>query len=139
MTLVTIIGRGHSGTRAISHTLYASGVFMGNNLNRSGDLLPPFEMYQACRIMAEHVKWTDDLNWDFSQLHEMEIPQRFKNLIYSYLNGVLWEHERNPDRLVGWKIPETTLVFPWIRRMFPDMKYIFWIRNPRDPWGTAPQ
>ena len=28
MTLVTIIGRGHSGTRAISHTLYASGVYM---------------------------------------------------------------------------------------------------------------
>ena len=38
---VTIIGRGHSGTRAISHTLYASGVFMGANLNRSGDLVPP--------------------------------------------------------------------------------------------------
>lgn len=132
MPLVTIIGRGHSGTRAISHTLYASGVFMGNNLNRSGDLLPPFEMYHACRMMAEHVKWSGDLNWDFSKLHEMEIPQRFKRLIYSYLDGVLKEHERNPDKLVGWKIPETTLVFPWIRRMFPDMKYIFWIRNPRD-------
>lgn len=105
---------------------------MGNQLNRSGDLLPPFEMYSACRILAKHVKWTGDLTWDFSQLHEMEIPQHFKNLIYSYLGGVLHEHERNPDKLVGWKIPETTLVFPWIRRMFPDMKYIFWVRNPRD-------
>ena len=34
---ITIIGRGHSGTRAITHTLYASGVFMGSTLNRSGD------------------------------------------------------------------------------------------------------
>ena len=32
----------------------------------------------------------------------------------------------------GWKIPETTLVYPWIERLFPEIKYIFWIRNPRD-------
>ena len=32
----------------------------------------------------------------------------------------------------GWKIPETTLTFPWIVRMFPDVRYVFWIRNPRD-------
>ncbi len=30
--LVTVIGRGHSGTRAMSHTLSASGVFMGSPL-----------------------------------------------------------------------------------------------------------
>ena len=27
----------------------------------------------------------------------------------------------------GWKIPETTLAYPWIIRMFPDIKYIHWI------------
>jgi hypothetical protein len=32
----------------------------------------------------------------------------------------------------GWKIPETTLVFPWIVRMFPEIHYIYWIRDPRD-------
>jgi len=32
----------------------------------------------------------------------------------------------------GWKIPETTLVFPWIRRIFPEIRYIFWVRDPRD-------
>ena len=32
----------------------------------------------------------------------------------------------------GWKIPETTLAYPWIIRMFPDIKYIHWIRDPRD-------
>ena len=44
MSLVTIIGRGHSGTRAISHTLYASGVYMGATINNSGDLVPPTDM-----------------------------------------------------------------------------------------------
>ena len=55
MTLITIIGRGHSGTRAMSHTLTASGVFMGEPLNRSGDLLPPQDMYDACRVLAPFV------------------------------------------------------------------------------------
>ena len=31
MSMMTVIGRGHSGTRAISHTLYASGVYMGSD------------------------------------------------------------------------------------------------------------
>ena len=31
--LITIIGRGHSGTRSISHPLSASGVYMGEPLN----------------------------------------------------------------------------------------------------------
>ena len=126
--LITIIGRGHSGTRAISHTLSASDVFMGEPLNKSGDLLPPQAMYDACRVMARHVRWLGGLAWDFSQLHTMEIPQEFTDLIQSYLTTVL----ESPAANKGWKIPETTLVFPWILRMFPDVKYILWVRNPRD-------
>jgi len=128
MTLITIIGRGHSGTRAISHTLSVSGVFMGEPLNVSGDLLPPQAMYDACRVLAKHVQWRGGMEWDWSALHEMPIPDEFVQLINTYLttvNASTSEHK-------GWKIPETTLVFPWILRMFPDIKYIFWVRNPRD-------
>ena len=132
MTLVTIIGRGHSGTRAISHTLYASGVYMGASINRSGDLIPPGDMYEACRVLARYVEWKGGVKWDFSKLHTMPIPDEFTQLIHSYLKSVLEEHEKTPDAVVGWKIPETTLVYPWIVRMFPGIKYIFWIRDPRD-------
>lgn len=132
MTLVTVIGRGHSGTRAVSHTLYASGVFMGATINRSGDLVPPEAMYDACRVMARYVEWQGGLSWDFSQLHTMPIPDEFTRLIHTYLQSVLDEQAKHPDALVGWKIPETTLVFPWIVRLFPDAKYIFWVRDPRD-------
>ena len=45
LVLVTVIGRGHGGTRAISHTLSESGVYMGAELNKSGDLIPPDDMY----------------------------------------------------------------------------------------------
>lgn len=126
--LITIIGRGHSGTRAMSHTLSASGVFMGAPLNESGDLLPPEDMYEACRVLAPHVKWTGDLHWDFSQLHTQDIPASFTQLLTRYLKSV---HASTAEHR-GWKIPETTLVYPWVQRLFPDIKYIFWIRDPRD-------
>ena len=125
---VTVIGRGHSGTRAMSHTLSESGVFMGSPQNESSDLLPPEPMYDACRVAAEHVSWRGGLEWDFARLHATDIPEEFTALIRSYLQSVL-DH---PSERKGWKIPETTLVYPWILRMFPRMKYIFWVRDPRD-------
>ena len=128
MTMVTIIGRGHSGTRAISHTLSASGVFMGEPLNGSGDLLPPDDMYEACRVFARYVQWRGGLEWDWSALHTMDIPDEFTQLLDTYLVSV--RESTSADK--GWKIPETTLVFPWIVRLFPDIKYVFWVRNPRD-------
>ncbi len=126
--MITIIGRGHSGTRAISHTLYTSGVYMGENLNPSGDLVPPLAMYEACRVFAQYVKWNGDLSWDFSVVHSMDIPNEFIDLLETYLESVLNHKEERK----GWKIPETTLVYPWIVRLYPEMHYVFWIRNPRD-------
>lgn len=128
MTTITIIGRGHSGTRAMSHTLSASGVFMGAPLNGSGDLLPPQTMYDACRVFAGYVDWQGDLSWDWSRALAATIPDEFKFLIHTYLTTVRLSASEHK----GWKIPETTLIFPWIVRMFPEIKYIFWIRDPRD-------
>lgn len=127
-TLITVIGRGHSGTRAISHTLYASGVYMGSQQNPSGDKIPPHDMYDACRVMAKYVKWKGGLSWNFDPLFAMPIDPEFEALIMSYLDDVF----RDKSESKGWKIPETTLVYPWIVRMFPDIRYIHWIRDPRD-------
>lgn len=128
MSLITIIGRGHSGTRAISKTLSESGVFMGSPLNDSEDLVPHEDMYEACRVLAKQVEWKGDLAWDWSKLRSGEIDAEFVRLVRRYLTSVL---ESDAEHR-GWKIPETTLAFPWIVRMFPDVKYIFWVRNPRD-------
>lgn len=126
--MITVIGRGHSGTRAMSHTLSASGVYMGAELNSSGDLLPPEDLYEACRVMSRHVVYLGQHRWDFSKLHTMPIDPAFTRLIESYLASVLTSDA--PHK--GWKIPETTLVFPWIARLFPDIDYIYWVRDPRD-------
>ncbi len=126
--LVTVIGRGHSGTRAMSRTLAESGVYMGAQLNGSSDLIPPDDLYEACRVMAKHVVHKGGLNWDFSNLHTMPIDPAFTRLVESYLSSVLESKEENR----GWKLPETTLILPWIARMFPDIYYIYWTRDPRD-------
>ena len=128
MALITVIGRGHSGTRAISHTLYASGVFMGSCLNPSGDKIPPHALYDACRVMARYVTWKGGLSWDFDALFTMPIDAAFERLIHVYLSDIL----KNPASHKGWKIPETTLVYPWIVRLFPEIRFIHWIRDPRD-------
>ena len=126
--MITVIGRGHSGTRAMSHTLSESGVFMGDKLNGSGDLLPPQDMYEACRVFAKYVEHKGGLEWDFSKVLAMEPDPAFIRLIENYLTSVLNSTAENK----GWKIPETTLVYPWIIKMFPDIKYIHWVRDPRD-------
>jgi hypothetical protein len=126
--MITVIGRGHSGTRAMSHTLSASGVYMGAQLNESGDLIPPEDLYEACRVMARHVRYRGDLKWDFSRLRTAPIDPEFTRLVESYLSSVLGSDAERK----GWKIPETTLIYPWIVRMFPDVHYIYWIRDPRD-------
>jgi len=126
--LITVIGRGHSGTRAMSHTLTASRVFMGDPQNGAGDLLPPQDLYEACRVMGKYVKHNGGTNWDFSALHDMPIDPAFTKLVESFLTSV--SASDNPNK--GWKLPETTLIYPWIVRMFPEIKYIYWVRDPRD-------
>lgn len=126
--LVTVIGRGHSGTRAMSHTLTASGVYMGADINQSGDLIPAEDLYEACRVFARHVRHLGGLHWDFSETFTCPIDPEFTRLVESYLESVL--ASENPAK--GWKLPETTLILPWIIRMFPEANYIYWVRDPRD-------
>lgn len=106
--LITVIGRGHSGTRAIALTLQASGVFMGSTLNESTDMLPPQDMYDACRVIGGYVKHRGGTDWDFSDILNGDIDPKFVELVEKYLESVL--SRRSAAR--GWKLPETTLAYP---------------------------
>jgi hypothetical protein len=101
---------------------------MGEPLNASSDLIPANDMYDACRIIGPRVRHTGDNTWDFSDVLSGKIDARFEVLVRSYLASVL----SSDAEWRGWKLPETTLAFPWIARMFPDAYYISWVRDPRD-------
>ena len=124
--LITIIGRGHSGTRIPSKMLIDSGVYMGN-VNSSYDLVPPDKLYEAARMINKKVRYLGNYKWDFSELKNPP-PEKFKELINSYLNIIMKNNSENK----GWKLPETTFVYPWLVKMFPNMKYIIWYRHPYD-------
>jgi hypothetical protein len=78
--------------------------------------------------MAKHVVHRGGLRWDFSALHSMPIDPEFERLVRSYTSSVF----ESDSEYRGWKLPETTLVLPWIVRMFPEAYFIYWVRDPRD-------
>jgi hypothetical protein len=127
-SLIIVIGRGHSGTRILSHTLYTSGVYMGKWLNSAGDNVPGKAMYRACAILAQHVGWDGGLSWDFDRLHTMPVDAEFSERVNEYVEDILAQEKQHK----GWKLPETTLAYPWITRMFPRARYIYIVRDPRD-------
>jgi hypothetical protein len=127
-SLIVVIGRGHSGTRILSHTLLGSGVFLGKWLNAAGDKIPGDKMYDACRVIGRHVGWNGGLSWDFARLDSMPIDPEFTTHIEKYLEDI---HAAKRKRK-GWKLPETTLAFPWIARLFPQASYVHIVRDPRD-------
>ena len=137
-TMITVIGRGHSGTRAMSHTLSQSGVYMGEPLNISGDLLPPEDMYEACRIIARYIPWRGGLEWDFGPVQTVEIPAAFKQLIERFLKTVLASSA--PHR--GWKNPGGCFAVCGISSSGPcrDLagKALPWERRGRRRRGTRP-
>jgi hypothetical protein len=127
---VTIIGRGHSGTRLLSKALTENGVYMGAPINHSHDLIPPNFMYKAMRLAGKYVTYKGNFEWDFSGLINQDPDDVFFYYLRRYLSSVIGYRENALYK--GWKIPETTLIFPWLVRCFPEMKYIYWVRDPRD-------
>ena len=100
MTLITIIGRGHSGTRAISNTLAASGVFMGQPLNGSWDLIPPQDMYDAAAIAAWFSKGRDSQNVpvDYAPARHVKKPSGAKpGMVIFTNNGTVWIDPKDPE------------------------------------------
>jgi hypothetical protein len=129
--LVTVISRGHSGTRVLAHTLIESGFYMGSRINKSGDFTPggkPIYFYKACETLGRFVKYSGDYKWDFT-----EVNKNFPNQVFiKYVNNYLRDILQNDSEHKGWKLPETLLGYPWVVKMFPDVYYIYMIRDPVD-------
>jgi hypothetical protein len=123
MQIITV-GRGHSGTRIMSHVLAASGIYTGN-VNESGDLIPASRMYDAVRLFGERVR-VNDFRWDFSEVLNSVPPLEYEVLVNTYLRIF------RTYNIYAWKLPESVLALPWLVRVFPNAYYIHWVRDGRD-------
>lgn len=124
----TILGRGHGGTRLAASALMAAGFYMGDRHNDSNDMLPLGGAYEAAKIAGRQVRHLGGCRWDFSALHTGPIDPAWTRHMETFLAPIL---NSNAVRR-GWKLPETILSFPWLARAFPDVRYVWWIRDPRD-------
>ena len=123
---IIIIGRANSGTRIIPEAMKDSGVFLGENLNVASDLMPTDPIYKACRIFGKHVKYYGKFIWDFSEVCNIDIPVKFIKLLEEYLEPLI----KSNSEKVGWKIPNNTLIYPWLVRLLPNATFIHWTRHP---------
>lgn len=125
---IIVIGKGHSGTRMISKTLKKSGVCMGR-CNSSGDYIGKHRlMYKTARACSRMSTYLGNYRWDFQAIRNSGRPDIFHRMVDRYLKPLLLRS----NRLIGWKLPETTLAYPWIADRFPDARFIYITRDPRD-------
>ena len=123
-----IFGRANAGTRLIPSSLQASGVFIGEPLNVASDLLPPEPLYEACKLFGSYVDYKGENEWDFSRAVSAKIPDKFLELLSLYLKSLLTSDQQK----LAWKLPENTLIFPWLIRVLPKANFIHWVRHPGD-------
>lgn len=137
--LVFVVGRGHNGTRVAAQLLQRGGLFMGAPLNGSMDLTPHSNtMYRAAQLAGTFVQ-VDGRSYE-TALFSMEPPKEFRELVFRYLQQGELDRRVLDGFRAGFKLPETTLCYPWLVRMFPKAAYLLWGRDPRGtirtPHGT---
>lgn len=123
---VIIIGRAHSGTRILPEAMKNTGVYFGEPLNIASDLLPEQPVYEACKIFGPYVRYNGDYSWDFTDAVNSEIPAEFIIKLEEYLKVLI----ESDSEKVGWKIPNSNLIYPWLVRLFPKAYFIHWMRHP---------
>ena len=144
--IICIIGKGHSGTRAIAKCLQDSGVFMGSakNLKQNHgthiraskwkhvpdtmDKGPTELILEICNISQNYVTQKGcNYEWDFSKMLEEPIPPQAQRLYEQYLSDI----HTYAGPLAGWKITEASLFYPWSVRLYPETYYIHLVRDVR--------
>jgi len=110
-----LLSRGGSGSRLLSNLVEDTGIFLGNQLNSSGDsmeLVVPFY-----RAIVE--KYRCKAKWQRQQTVpriRASAARMIKNL--------------PEDKAWGFKIPESILLLPELALAFPDAAYVHLVRDP---------
>lgn len=112
-------GRGGSGTRLMSELLQCLGLFLGNELNRSGD----------------SIEWVHAIyNLAVARLEGEAGPpeDQVRQAIRQNAAAILHRSDWRPEQPWGWKLPESMLMLPQLCNSFEDARVIHMIRHPVD-------
>lgn len=112
---IILLSRGGSGSRLLSTAMQDLGVFLGQNVNASGDCM---DMVQAV-YRAVLSKYQRRAPWQ-----RAEIVPRLRYSAQAMLA------EAPPTGAWGFKLPESLLILPELDAAFPGARYVHLIRDP---------
>ncbi|WP_205743074.1 sulfotransferase [Halioglobus maricola] len=149
---IVIGGLGGSGTRLVVTLLRKMGVHFGGELNESLDNLWFTLLFLRRSLLLKSDDEVEKLCWLFANgmRHGVELSDELRSLLdeASALDRgpvVPFEHlQRARDTLLrspthdrrhehwGWKEPNSHILLPHLDRCFPEMKYVYVVRNGLD-------
>jgi hypothetical protein len=114
-------GLGFSGTRVVARIVRRSGRFMGTELNESDDALAFYDFAERWSHHA-HAAWAAGA----------EFADR---AAAADLTEAVTRHRRSigaPGDPWGWKQPRSVHFLPFLRRVYPELRYVHVIRDGLD-------
>lgn len=113
---VILVGRGGGGTRLLSTIAQDCGLFIGNDVSKSGDTMEMVHEIYATLFRQEQYcdPWLQSLN-----------TIRLRSAAHDMLGAAGW------PPMWGFKLPETLLILPEILRAFPGARFVSFSRDPK--------
>jgi len=112
---IILLARGGSGSRILSRMAQDLGIFIGNNLNDSGDSLDL--VIPIYKVLIE--KYRCQAKWQMT------------HTLSSLRTVVASQIEDLPlNSLWGFKLPESVLILPELESIFPKARYVYFQRDP---------
>lgn len=99
---------------------------MGYHLNKSMDKGPYELAYGIVKRFIRKIEFERDNTFDLRPAFEARTLLDVDE-IRQYLRDIIC----HPSNMKGWKLPETTFLYPWLVDLYPEVYYIWWLRDPR--------
>ena len=119
---IVLLGKGGGGSRMLSLIAGDCGIFLGNDVNISGDCMD--FVISVYKSVIEKYKCK-------AQWQKNNIVPELKLAAAKMLNEYFDKTGISPNNILwGFKLPENLLLLPEINIAFPNARYVHMLRNP---------